>query len=109
MRSTHNRQGSTLVMALVTLLVLAFTAASVFYFIANRYQAAFQSSSWNEALMVAESGVDTGMQALNASASSPSTAWAAWTPSDATTFPKTYRQALTPHSGRGNNRMYVLV
>ena len=96
-------------MALVTLFVLAFAASSVFYYVANRYQTAFQSNSWNEALIVAESGVDTAMQALNASASSPSTAWTGWTPSDGTTFPKTYKSTLPAHIGDGNNKMYVSV
>ena len=96
-------------MALVTLLVLALTSSTVFYFIANRYQAAFQSASWNEALIVAESGVDTALQAYNTSTASPSTAWAGWTPSDATTFPKTYSGVLPAHAGSGNNKMYISV
>jgi len=101
--------GSTLAMALLAVFILSFSAATVFYYISNRYQTAFQSASWNEALVVAESGVDTAMQTLNSSITSPNTAWTGWMPSDATTFPKTYSGVLPPHTGDGNNKMYISV
>ena len=109
MKTQGHRQGSTLVAALLTIFILSFAAAAVFYFVANRYTTAYQSSSWNEAETVAESGIDLAMQALNLSATSPSTAWAGWTPSDGTTFPKTYKGVLPPHAGGGNNKMYISV
>jgi Tfp pilus assembly protein PilX len=109
MKRNRQQQGSTLVMALVTIAVAAFLGGSVFYIVGNRYQTSFHSSSWQEALFVAESGVDTGMTALNASLTSPSTAWTGWTPSDATTFPKTYAGTFPAHAGDGNNKMYVSV
>ena len=90
-------------MALVTMAVSAFAAWSVFYIIANRYQTSFHSSSWQESLIVAESGVDTAMAALNAST------WTGWTPSDSSTFPKTYTGTFPAHSGDGNTKMYVSV
>ncbi|TCO92272.1 hypothetical protein EV701_10641 [Chthoniobacter flavus] len=96
-------------MALVTIAVLSFAAASVFYYINNRNQTSANAGSWQEALIVAESGTDIAMHALNASVKTPTTAWAGWSPSDATTFPKTYSDTLPAHSGEGNNKMYVYV
>jgi Tfp pilus assembly protein PilX len=109
MKTRSHQSGSTLAMALITIAVLAFAAASVFYYITNRNQTSANAGSWQEALMVAESGTDMAMSALNASVKSPGTAWAAWTPSDATTFPKTYTGVLPAHTGEGNNKMYVSV
>jgi hypothetical protein len=117
MLTRHSQQGSTLVMALTSLSVLAFAAAGVFYFIANRYETAFQSSSWDEALVVAESGVDTAMQAFNQS--SDPNSWTGWTYSASSTkypYPHwTYGTAtspgntISPHTGDGNNKMFVSI
>ena len=109
MKKLNPNQGSTLAMALILMAVTGFTAASVFYVLTNRYQTTFHSASWQEAMLVAESGNDIAMGALNNSLSSPSTAWTGWTPSDSTTFPKTYKGTLPSHTGDGNNKMYVNV
>ena len=107
MNARAHQSGSTLAMALITIAILAFAAASVFYYITNRSQTSANAGSWQEALVVAESGTDMAMSALNASVKNPGTAWTAWTPSDATTFPKTYTGVLPAHAGEGNNKMYV--
>jgi type II secretory pathway pseudopilin PulG len=102
MNARTHQSGSTLAMALITIAILAFAAASVFYYITNRSQTSANAGSWQEALVVAESGTDMAMSALNASVKNPGTAWTAWTPSDATTFPKTYTGVLPAHAGEGN-------
>ena len=96
-------------MALIMMAMVAFVAGSVFYVISNRYQTSFHSASWQESLLVAESGADTAMAALNASLTTPASAWTGWTPSDSSTFPKTYKGTFPAHSGDGNTRMYVAV
>jgi hypothetical protein len=96
-------------MALITIAVVSFSAASVLYMVNNRNQSSANSGSWQEALSVAESGSDLAMTSLNASLASPATAWTGWTPSDAATFPKTYKGSLPAHTGEGNNKMYTLV
>lgn len=96
-------------MALITIAILSFAATSVFYYLTNRNQTTANTGSWQEALVVAESGADIAMSALNASIKNPGTAWAAWSPSDATTFPKSYTGVLPAHTGEGNNKMYVSV
>ncbi len=55
-RST--RSGSTLVAAVLTVLVLSLIAANVLTSISSRYNSAYRSAGWNEALLAAESGVD---------------------------------------------------
>jgi len=109
MKTHTHESGSTLAMALITMAIAAFASASVFYVITNRYQTTFHSASWQESLLVAESGNDVAMAALNASLSNPSTAWTGWTPSDSSTFPKTFTGTFPSHSGDGNNKMYASV
>ena len=124
-------------MALISLAVLAFSAAGVFYFIANRYETSFQSSSWDEALVVADSGVDIAMQALNTLGSDPNSWGSPWTHvaagttgkrSSSSPFNPTYEfwyynpgggtydpnvgatgGTISSHIGDGNDKMYVTV
>ena len=95
-----------------TLLLIAlmsmFTAATL-YRVSSRYSATYQSVGWNEALASAEAGADLALVTLNNSVSSPSTAWAGWTPSDATTFPKTYVPSIPNHIGEGNVKVYAKI
>lgn len=100
-------------MALVTVAVVAFAATSVFYVIGNRYQTTFHSASWQEALVVAESGGDTALAALNMTLTDPTNAWNDWTttstdPSNPN-FPKTFTGTIPRHGGDGNQKMYVSV
>jgi Tfp pilus assembly protein PilX len=106
---TSPDRGSTIVMVLLAITVLSSIAAVVITRMSNQHLTNYHSASWQEALNVAEAGVETGLSTLNLSISNPTTAWTNWTPSDATTFPKTYRGALLPHGGDGNNKMYVSV
>src|SRR4051794_24933704 len=98
-RRTH---ASTLALALLTIAILSFIAATLISSLGARYQSSYHSSSWQEALNASEAGVDKAMATLNYSIKSPSTAWASWTladgkPSDAAnagTFPKFYKGTL---------------
>ena len=51
--------GSTLVTALLTVTVLSFIAANVLLSISSRYNSAYRSASWHEALATAEAGIDS--------------------------------------------------
>ncbi len=93
-------------MALATIAVVSFAAASVFYIIGNRYQTTFHSASWQEALVVAESGGDTALASLN------SGDWSLWTTNSTdpkNPYPKTYSATIPSHTGEGNQKMYVSV
>lgn len=101
-------------MAMVLIAVLAIVATSVLSTLGARYQSSYHSSSWQEALLAAESGIDKAMYTLNYSVEDPDGAWASWTPSDATTFPKYYKSRLlelTPngpsHLGDGNQKLFI--
>lgn len=101
--------GSVLVIVLMSIAVLAMITAAALYRIGPSYASTYHSSSWNEALASAETGADHALVAMNNSMKSPETAWTAWTPSDATTFPKTLNISLAPHSGEGNTKVFATV
>lgn len=107
MKTRIPSQGSVLLMAICTIAVLGIVAAAVLTSVGARYHSTYQSASWHEALYAAESGVDKAVATLNYSLAAPDTAWASWTPSDATTFPKTYSAVVLTHGGDGNQKMYV--
>ena len=101
--------GAILVVAMIAMTVLALIATAALYDVGNRHAVTFHSQSWNEALASAEAGADLALRAMNDSIPNPSTAWTGWSPSDATTFPKTWTPTLTPHAGDGNNKVFALV
>lgn len=101
--------GGILIVALIAMGILALIATAALYEVGNRHAVTFHSQSWNEALSSAEVGADIALAAMNGSIADPSTAWAAWSPPDATTFPKTWTPALTPHGGDGNNKVFAQV
>ena len=59
-----SRAGSTLVTALMTICVLSFVAVNVLLSVSSRYNSAYRSGSWNEALVTAEAGVDITMSEI---------------------------------------------
>jgi hypothetical protein len=105
----YPERGAVLVVALIAMAVLALVATAALYEVGNRHAVTYHSLSWNEALASAEVGADVALRAMNDSIVNPTTAWAAWTPSDATTFPKTWTPSLAPHAGDGNNKVFALV
>ena len=86
---------SILPMALISLAVMAMAAAAALNRVQPRVASTYHSASWNDALNSAEAGADLALAALNLSETDPATAWAAWTPNDATTFPKTWTPPVT--------------
>lgn len=64
-RSRARREGgSTLIVALVTLVVLALIAASTFLTVTNRFRSNYQTASWHDALTSAEDGAQYAMVRL---------------------------------------------
>lgn len=93
-------------MTMMSLAVLAMVAAAALYRVQPHVASTYHSASWNDALNSAEAGADLALNTLNGALTAPTTAWAAWTPGDATTFPKTWVPAIAPHIGDGNNKVY---
>ena len=52
------QSGSTLVAAVLIVFVLSLVAANVLTSVSSRYNSAYRSAAWNDALLAAESGVD---------------------------------------------------
>jgi hypothetical protein len=101
--------GGVLVVAMLAMGVLALVATAALFQAGQRHAVTYHSQSWNDAMASAELGADMAMNALNDSLASPGTAWASWTPGDATTFPKTWTPVLPGHAGDGNNKVFATV
>ncbi len=108
-RPLPRNQGGILITTVLLIALMSMLTAVTLYRVSSRYAATYHSVGWNEALASAEAGADLAIVSLNASVTSASTAWAAWTPSDATTFPKTYVPSIPNHIGEGNVKVYTKV
>jgi hypothetical protein len=106
-QARKNRDGGILVTTLIMIAIMSMLAAATLYRVSSRYASTYQSVCWNEALSSAEAGADLALVSLNKSIAAPDTAWAAWTPGDATTFPKTYTPDIPSHTGDGNTKVYA--
>ncbi len=99
-RSRHTQQGSALGVALMSVAVLLSLGAYAMQLAGQRLATVAQASAWQRAYYLAESGVDIARGTLK-TASIDSTVWAtqtfpsgtgtsaSWSPTDASTFPKT--------------------
>lgn len=105
----RRNEGGILVTTLLLIALMSMLTAATLYRVSSRYAATYQSVCWNEALTSAEAGADLALVTLNKSLSSPSTAWAGWTPGDATTFPKTYIPTIADHAGEGNTKIFTKI
>src|SRR5678815_5445093 len=108
-RPFSSETGSILATTMMSIAMLAAFAAAALYRVQPRLATTYHSSSWSEAFNAAEAGADLALKAMNDSVMSPDTAWAAWTPNDATTFPKTWVPTIAPHGGDGNTKVYCRV
>jgi hypothetical protein len=109
LRTLPGNQGGILPTTVLLIALMSMLTAVTLYRVSSRYSATYQSVGWNEALASAEAGADLALVALNNAVTSPSTAWAGWTPNDATTFPKTYVPSIPNHIGEGNVKVYAKV
>lgn len=105
----RRKEGGILITTVILVALMSMMTAATLYRVSSRYAATYQSVCWNEAMSSAEGGADLALVALNNSLSDPSTAWAGWTPSDASTFPKTYIPAIADHGGEGNTKVFTKI
>src|SRR5260221_8753458 len=63
-RPLSHESGSTLVVGMVTLAVLALIAAATFQTVTNRFRSNYQTASWHDALTSAENGMQYSMARL---------------------------------------------
>ena len=79
-RTLHPRsQGSTTIIALLTLLVLTMAAIGVLRSTVPRFQVAHQTAGWQEARLAADAGIDIALERLNKNVPNPSAGTADWT------------------------------
>jgi hypothetical protein len=75
----RRESGSTLLVALITMVVLTAVAASVFLSSVPAYRSGYQASAWQEAKLAADSGVDFAMTALQNTVPNPMLyTWPEW-------------------------------
>jgi hypothetical protein len=73
-----NQNGSVLITALMTITIMTMICATSLYIASQNTGSGMQTAGWQQALTAAESGIDAGMRALNATASASPSPWASW-------------------------------
>jgi hypothetical protein len=92
----RTQRGSSLVIVMLSMLVLAIAAARILDLTMQKAQAPTHALSWRYALAGAESGAQSARMALLTAATDPVAAWSDWSPSTATSWPKTKTFILAP-------------
>jgi len=64
-KTSHSQRGSALISAAVASCVLGIIAAGLLSYLSNEYNFNFRSRAWNQALHLAESGVEIGFSEIN--------------------------------------------
>jgi hypothetical protein len=90
MKKVHNNklvdQGSALVVTLLTCAIIGTLLGSYIYLIGTQSRTVARSQNWNQALAVAEAGVEEAMALLNSGVQAPNFAIFPWTYSGGGTF-----------------------
>ncbi len=103
---THRRAGSVFLLSVGILSLLAILSSLVFAIVSNRHRQAFQTASWHEAMIAAESGVDIAVTAIQQQLSTDDEvrgkAFESWT--DGADGMKTYLNTARPlqRAGEGS-------
>jgi hypothetical protein len=75
---TDNDKGSVLIIALMTMTILAMISATSLYIATQNTGTGMQTAAWQQALTGAEAGVDAAVRALNETGTSGANAWSNW-------------------------------
>lgn len=65
LRQTQSHQGNTLLVCVIFTVVLGISLAGVFRYTASQVTAVARSQSWNEALVLADAGIEEALQLVN--------------------------------------------
>jgi hypothetical protein len=84
MNTLHRKSGSILLLAVGWIAILAVVAVGAIFAMQQRHRQAFQTASWQEALLAAESGIDIAVAELRRGLQDPSSAWSGWHPVNGT-------------------------
>jgi hypothetical protein len=108
-RRTIGNNGSVLVWTIIVIAILSLTALETLRVVTVKYQNALQTTTWQEALLAAESGVDLAIVELRKSLyPAPNHAWDGWSnaPGDGTTG---YQLTAIPGAGLAATPMTIEV
>jgi hypothetical protein len=119
MNRTNSNRGSTTIVALLFLGILAAVGATTFLAVQGRYRQVHQTATWQEALLAAESGIDLAVNELRKDLYAPTTAWADWSddpnasggtaPALISADAAYYTSSVLLRSGEGGGRSYCKV
>jgi hypothetical protein len=108
MQRAHSRKnGSVLAWTVLVIAILSLIAVETLRLVTIKYQNALQTSTWQEALLAAESGIDLAIVELRKSLyPPPNNAWSGWTnsPGDGVTG---YELSTVPNAGLNGTPMTI--
>jgi hypothetical protein len=105
----QTNQGSVLLWTVMTLIILSIFGAEVVRVVSSKYHNTLQTSTWQESLLAAESGIDLAVVELRKSLyPAPNHAWDGWNgvPGNGTT---SYESTVIPNAGLAGTPMTVEV
>jgi hypothetical protein len=108
-RANSKSHGSILVWTVLTIAILSLLGAELIRLVSAKYQNALQTSTWQEALLAAESGIDLGIVELRKSLfPAPNHAWEGWnnTPGNGVV---SYGITTIPNAGLASTPMTIAV
>lgn len=108
-RANSKHHGSILVWTVLTIAILSLLGAELIRLVSAKYQNALQTSTWQEALLAAESGIDLGIVELRKSLfPAPNHAWEGWnnTPGNGVV---SYGLTTIPNAGLASTPMTIEV
>ena len=108
-RANSKSHGSILVWTVLTIAILSLLGAELIRLVSAKYQNALQTSTWQEALLAAESGIDLGIVELRKSLfPAPNHAWEGWnnTPGNGVV---SYGLTTIPNAGLASTPMTIAV
>lgn len=106
-RQDSKKSGSVLIWTVLIIAVLSLIAVETLRLVTIKYQNALQTSTWQEALLAAESGIDLAIVELRKSLYPPPTnAWSGWSnsPGDGVTG---YALTTVPNAGLNGTPMTI--
>src|SRR5688572_27141686 len=120
---SSNREGSALMMAVITAAVIALGGAVTLSIVQSKYRAINQAAAWKESLPAAEAGVEMAMNEVRKKLFDPDHAWTGWTAqADETLFPQgsapspgtsttpySVTSSMLVHTGEGGQRSWARV
>lgn len=106
-RANSNLAASVLIWTVVVIGILSLIAVELLRLVTTKYQNALQTSTWQEALLAAESGIDVAIVELRKSLyPAPNSAWQGWTnqPGNNVTG---YELTTVPNAGLNSTPMTI--